>query len=966
MSGIAKTIVRDQAEKKENIQGDYNEKIAALLDKLRSGEKLTIDEAQFLSALSVQAKQDAESSSGVNSNIAGPEREYKPDGSAKKVDAAPLPEADDTNPKAEPNSPITVGSANSEHKGHIEKKKPGNVKTILDNDDLLGYLVYKVAQAKSNGAKLTGGQYGLNKGDYNVILEAIKKAHPEANSSEIKESFQKCNNWLISQYAKMQSPEDTVEAFKRFSERPKILAEKRAARAEENLDKALSAAEEGSDKDKATASSKSFANRQNKTDLYRMTSGDKNQEVKQALRNATQNVDTVANMMKNNRLNSLLDAAKQGDYSKESWEELLKAHPNLSLRFNPQRKMLDDSTLRFVASYNDENPVEGAEKEKAFSLLTSNDIKNFLSALAGKHVPRNYVTDTGVDDSAGREVKDRIEQAISHADPAFLNTSRKRMYDWDPATGSFVETADFAKKNNKDLSQIDVDDSYIDHVVNALKLNKDGALSRFISGEDLNDTNPIVPEYQIVKNRLGNTGGAEKFKKLLSDIADFNSFTTGDVDKSTFDYDPFTVRMLRNKFKKLRDDNKLPADASLKDLFEYGDAISLLPLLDVLPDSLITVDASKSPDAYREVLEKTLGKTVAPELDPKDYKDLLTGTLKMNKYRNSRAKDIKGLLDPSSVKQMLKYNIDEYRNMLDSNDFTRIPGMDAAKARDVLGTLLDARDLLLTPTETEEMLGSGTLDREEPLSLRDRLSDEDKEKFDQLTAKKNDIAEELALHLKANEGKAGDDDETKLLRDDLAKVRHEIASLDKSLDDASTDDYFNELYRKANFDAHLKELMNKYPTKMKGALTILSKLGETYPDQFPDIQQYLDNIDEDKKPLTDNEIINSQKAAMDVLGMTPAEWAAVVNNKNISAKKNNVRYTDKMDSVAEKMRKATEDTFSDAKSTNKYTQDMDYASMIDYAQQNTNKKLDKETKAKKDELLKSAPWAKALLEDRGI
>ena len=88
MSGTAKTIIRNQGEIKENVQENANEKLLALLDKIRSGKRLTIDEAEFLGSMSAQAKQDAlGNGESTGANLSGPTHEYKPDGSAKKVEA---------------------------------------------------------------------------------------------------------------------------------------------------------------------------------------------------------------------------------------------------------------------------------------------------------------------------------------------------------------------------------------------------------------------------------------------------------------------------------------------------------------------------------------------------------------------------------------------------------------------------------------------------------------------------------------------------------------------------------------------------------------------------------------------------------------------------------------------------------------------------------------------------------------
>lgn len=676
-----------------------------------------------------------------------------------------------------------------------------------------------------------------------------------------------------------------------------------------------------------SASAKRFNNGP-KTEYQRILSGDKNQQLDQAIKDAIQAPKAVENLLQDGALNKILDSVKS-KYSKDFWLKYFKDNPYLSFRITPDRSMLKDATLRFVGER--EGHGNGG-KEDSFNLLSGDDIDNFVTAyneaqnlnalkreamkkynksfksvgnddnFAPINTPKfNYVSASGTDAQEDAEFRARLEKMLETNDKRWMYQdpgAGDTVMTWDPETGLFTENkiSDAIKAKKEHKSGYTINDNYYNHLLNALGSDYSTlqeALDYASGGSK--EGNTFNTMESDIRDKFGNDS-ATKAKELFKDILAFNDVLSGGNmnkldgssklrDALTFGgaLSPTLIRQLQNKFGAAREKNP---DKQLKDMLTSGDLY--------------------------DVLTNTLGYNINEKLDPRWYTPYVSAVGKLDKYARARQKERQDMIDPVEVKKWLLHNSKAVKEALKSGDYSKLgKDLDELQVKAIDGELDDALSLLFSDKDIDQYTNRLTNHTEDSVNGLPSIADLQKDKFDDLSAELDTYKEELADLIKANEGKADTPDiierrnYVKELGDELARMKYERMPIRELADSDFGGDYhkalqsylnpevgddldswYNQIINKKGFKSKLKALKASHPDKFAAIASILRRLGETYPDSFPGINDQLANLDSYVEPMKIQDILKSQDMSSQWLGLTPDEYSAVINNKLANASAN--------------------------------------------------------------------------------
>ena len=718
---------------------------------------------------------------------------------------------------------------------------------------------------------------------------------------------------------------DKKDDIKQALDRKETRALKAGKRAEDKLKDAMANLESPGDlsetPSRGSSSAAKFMRGNNKTAYNRLLSGDSNQEARQALKNAVQNPKAVETLLQNGRLNRVLNKfGSKVNRSPEYWLNYFEDNPYLSFRIVPSKKMRDDATLNFVGER--EGHGNGG-KEDPFNLLTGDEIDNFLTAynrvsrlndlkreamkkfnksfksvnnddnFAPINTPAfNFVSDSGVDAQEDAEFRARFKKMLQTGDKRWMyqDPSRDTVTVWDPETGLFTEEkiSDAIKSEKGHKTGYTIDDSYYKRLLNAL--NSDFSTLQealdYTSGSP-GEGNSFNAMESAIRNNLGN-GAVDKAKNLFKDIMSFAGVLS-DKDMSKLDGKsilknvlPFggalsttTLRQLQNKFNTLRDKNP---GKQLPELLKGGDWLY-------------------------DTLANGLGYDIDEGLDPRWYKDFVSGQAKINNWRKKREDSIKNMIDSDKLKSWLKYNLDELKKSAGSGDYSRFgKDLDDTDIQVLTGRFNDALMRLYNNDDkekaVEDMSGYGTT----PLpTLAELYSD----KYNNLKEEYVNAKDALAKLIEANEGKA---DTPKIanireyideISSELARMKHEkvpireLADSDfdgnyaaaeqsylQSEEEDDLDKWYNTILNKVALTNKMHNLSKEEPDKYASILGILNNIAESYPTSFPGMSDWINTLSDYKDPGKLNDILKSQKASAEMLGLTPEEFSALENNRS--------------------------------------------------------------------------------------
>ena len=740
------------------------------------------------------------------------------------------------------------------------------------------------------------------------------------------------------------------------------LKEKRAntagARALDAFDKAVSSKESVDELPSEDPKTKSYFtsgerfNKGPKTQLQRVLSGDKDQKRNQAIKNAIQNPKAVEALLQDGRLNDILDSARS-KFSPEFWLKYFKDNPKLSFRIVPNRDMMRNGTFDFVGereghgnsysntdeAYNNaktsgkagSSNLEILGKEDPFHLLTGDDINNFLQAyskikelnalkrkalqeynasyaddntpdeLQNNYDPMNmplapefnFISDEGIDSQEDAEFRARVNKMLETGDPRYMyqDPKKKTVTNWDPKTGLFTEInlAD-AIKNAKTPHKMGytIDDNYYNKLLNAL--NSSNTLQDAINYNSGNpaEGNPFDMMETSIREKFGDDSAA-KAKQLFRDLFSFNNVLSD------------------------TDINKLDSSTPFKDALVFGPALSTTVLRQLqnkfgkfrekYPEEQLA-NAIKDHGLY-DILTNGFGYDISDTLDPRWYKDYVTGKAKVDKWQKSRGEDIASMIDSDKLKKWLKYNLDEIKKARGTKDYSKFGnGLDDAFMEKLEGDFEDSLLDLYGDNEKKDLAARVANNTAADIKSLPSLMELYKDKY-------NDLVNDYVAHrsrldalVDANNGKA-DTPEIKQMREALQELGHEISVLKtekipirKLADEKFDGDYYaaeqeylhpsesddlDTWYRNVlankSMKHKLKGLHKEDPDKYKRILGVLENIRDNYSDAFPGLSDWIATLSDYEDPGKVYEILKSQDASMSKLGLTPQEFSALRNNK---------------------------------------------------------------------------------------
>ena len=708
------------------------------------------------------------------------------------------------------------------------------------------------------------------------------------------------------------------------------------------------------------SSAKSFNNGP-KTQYQRILSGDKDQKLNQAIKNAIQTPKAVEALLNDGRLNDILNSAKS-EYSKDFWLKYFKDNPKLSFRITPSRDMMRNSTLDFVGereghgnSYSDaDEAYKNAKtsgkadnsnldllgKEDSFHLRTGEDIDNFLQAYKeleainalkrqalqkynesykGDSTPEelqnyydpisiqapkfNYVSDAGVDSQEDAEFRARLEKMLETKDKRWMyqDPKKKTIINWNPESGLFTEDKiSDAVKNVKTPHKMGytIDDNYYNKLLNALTSSNtlQDAINYYSGNPE--SGNPFDMMETTIRDKFGNDSAA-KAKQLFKDLFSFNNILSGTdinkIDPSKLSSIPFkdtlifgpalsdtVLRQLQNKFGKFRE--KYPEEQ----------------LASVVKDK-----------GLYDILTNGFGYDISDTLDPRWYKDYITGKAKVDKWQKSRGEDIASMIDSDKLKKWLKYNLDEVKKARAAKDYSKFGNdLDDTFMQKLEGDFEDSLLDLYGDSEKKDLAARVANNTTEDIKSMPSLMELHKDRYNDLV---NDYAEskgKLDELIKANNGKA-DTPEIKEMREYVHDLGREISTLktekipireladekfggdyyaaeQEYLHPSESDDldtWYRNVLANKSMKHKLKGLHKEDPDKYKRILGILENIRDNYSDAFPGLSNWIDTLSDYEDPGKVYEILKSQDASINKLGLTPQEFSALRNNKESIATK---------------------------------------------------------------------------------
>lgn len=727
---------------------------------------------------------------------------------------------------------------------------------------------------------------------------------------------------------------DVQNALARKEER----ALKAGQRAEQRLKDALATKESPDELPSEDPSTKNYSasgkrfNNGPKTELQRVLSGDKNQQLNQAIKNVINTPKAVEDLLKDDSLNNLLESAKS-QYSPDFWLNYFKDNPNLSFRITPSRDMMNNATLDFVGER--EGHGNSAGGEDSFHLRTGDDIKNFVTAMhqqselsalkrkamekfdksfksvrsdknfAPVHTPQfNFVSDTGVDAQEDAEFRARLGKMLETGDLRWMyqDPKKKVVTTWDPATGLLTEEkiADAIKNKKEHKMGYTIDDNYYNHLLGAM--NSDYATLQealdYASGGP-KEGNYFEEMETGIRNKFGKDS-ADKAKQLFRDIFSFNNLLAGADNIAKLDgtmplkqalvfgsVSPMLIKQLQNKFSGARKAN---------------------------PDKKSLNEILSSDDMY-DILANQLGYNIHKDLDPRWYTPLVTAASKINKYRKDRQKDIRSMVDPAELKKYLSSNSKRVKDALKSGKFSELgTDMDKESAEAVDKLIDDGLMLLANNNEIDSAINRAAAHTTDDVDKMPTIADLQSDKYDSLSAELDVAKDELAGLIEANDGKY-DTPEIKKYRDyvnslsgELATMKYERMPIRELADEKYDGDYYtalqeylnptlgddldswyNQILAKKGFRSDLRALKANAPDKISALMPLFHKLGETYHDAFPGIDDYVAKLDDYVEPLKLKDVLKSLNLSRALLGFTPDEFSAYTTNKELVGSDNQSR-----------------------------------------------------------------------------
>ena len=860
MSGTAKTIIRNQGEIKENVQENANEKLLALLDKIRSGKRLTIDEAEFLGSMSAQAKQDAlGNGESTGANLSGPTHEYKPDGSAKKVEAH---EIDDpgSHPQGLPNSSQGVSYTKYAEDSHLHKlfanpkfaRDAGLIKLVKnnynnlhgqDNPEFADKILAAMTEGKNKDLSFTEAMRDYTKEIMDVVgkdkVRDVLKGLQDSYNSETFGRIKKVMQYLThkDQYA-----------------------ESRLASAEEKVAKAM---QNGTEDEEARAkAAKQFANGSAGDELSRITAG--GQDIDKALKSLYANASTAFAKGGDHLKAQLktLERAQQADHDKQFWLDYFKEHPDTTFK-NMANGNTANRGLLMLTAFNEANP-----NGKAFPLVKHGDVRNFLDALAesGFKIPETEFTNLSTKNTDATDDIQRNQKWIDRYNNMFRTGDARYVFQ-DKTLNKITDRDDngFVTERTRDphhaYPNIRTSPTSMYKVLARMFKDYDtDALSDFAGEGIISDGSPLSGTAKLLMDKWGD----DHPRQLFRDVVNYSNYIGNDVlgdDKGIIT--PEYLRSLSKKFKDIRGLNK----------------------------GKLLMDAIKGGN-----IGDVFGK-IHSKMDPSQRLNLLKAFDSLNRYKLSSA----GGLNLPALREDLDTNILAIKNAINSSDFAGLEDkVPQDKASGILEALENVRKLISTNKEKEAMAkeltgGKKATELNDMQTLAEKYPDE----YNDLIS---DLADATSEYKLAKDSHA-DFDIVNILRDKVhdlinqksrfetfkAPIYQESEStgvpyhelLDK-YNQESDEDYINNLLAEFDVQQSLKDLAGgKKLGNSAVKAEVLSEMLDKVADIDPRLADWRDKLMNWSRPLSTKYLTDSQNVAKELLNWTPEMFSAYHNNEGL-------------------------------------------------------------------------------------
>lgn len=695
----------------------------------------------------------------------------------------------------------------------------------------------------------------------------------------------------------------------------------------------ITANEEGSKADYNT-SAKRLNKKEGTSELERATAG--GNKLSAAVRNAANQYALLAERGLGEEVTKLLRAGKAATKTVDEWKDLISTP---GARF--KNYVIPASIRNGIMSmsiFTEDNP------NGTVLHLNPADRKNFLEALQtvkDKPVietvytnPRNKSVDVGdeVNSAMAEKIKGRFDTMFATGNDEYVYT--------DPSIKTFVDTMTLGngttfktererdKKESKGAS-VRNDDNYFNHLANIIKNGSDSQLDEYLNDKPLtvskiskdpdnipDEFNPVYDEDQYIRDNFG-TDSADKARKLYKDIIDMQGTLSPDTALDKGMYTPGVLKMLGNRFKKLREMN--PNVPYIRDILKSGK------------------------------IDDTLGK-VHPDAD---RLKVILGNLLTRDYINKNQEPI----DWKGFNTAVDSNISRLNEAIKSGDFSGVgDGMDKATAEEILGYLNEAKDFTLTHQDiADQVKGKHDISELQSLAEADpealaNAEDAVSKALDNLTEaeasnKERGDAEAVAYARKQLEEARSKLDYLKNTKVDIAARANETGkSYQEVLNDYVHPDWeeddIDSIVARYDLTDKLKEkygknVLGNNSQKSDHLADLLDKFADVYPSLG--LSGWKDKLANWTKPLTPTELYgpkSSYKLAKEAIpGLTPEVWSAMVNNKalfstDLADKRRNTTYTglSKTQAGAAHTMEAAKDKLAKELQMADYTGDKDFAS----------------------------------------
>ena len=650
----------------------------------------------------------------------------------------------------------------------------------------------------------------------------------------------------------------------------------------------LTANEEGSKADYNT-SVRRLNNKGGASELERATAG--GNKLSAAIRNAANKYALLAERGLGEQVTKMLRSARDATKTPEEWAAILST-PGVRFKNYVIPASIHNGIMS-MSMFTEDNP-NGTVLQ-----LNPADRKNFLEALQGIKGkppietiytnPRNKSIDVGeeADSNMAKKIKDRFDSMFATGDEAYVYA--------DPSIKKFVDTTvldngtvfkterERDKKEPKGVS-VRNDDNYYNHLANIIKNGSDSQLDEYLNDKPLtaskiskdpdnipDEFNPVYDEDQYIRNNFGEES-ADKARKLYKDIMDMQGTLSPGAAFDKGMYTPGVLKMLGNKFKKLRENN--PSMPFIKDILTSGK------------------------------IDDILGK-VHPKAD---RLKVILGNLLTRDYINKNQEPI----DWKGFGSAVDSNINKLKQAIESNDFKDLgDGMDKAAAEEILGYLNEAKDFTLTHKDVADQANGA--DKHSVSELKS-LAEVNPEALAEAEEAVSNALETLAQHeqlaRKENFGKSYYDttiaEDKKALEEAKSKVAYlkntkvdiagKAAETGKSYQEV-LEDYVHPDWEEDDIDSIITKydltdaLKKRYGDNILGnnsqksdhIADLLDKFADVYPSLG--LSGWRDSLANWTKPLTPTELYgpnSSYKLAKEAIpNLTPELWSAMVNNKEL-------------------------------------------------------------------------------------